>query len=255
VVLGSSVGALRTTGEIVGFIPPSVSDDVSFVPAGQFKSLSWGVDQLCALDAAGNATCARTAGVPDNTPPAGVKFSEVGNGRDFACGIRLDNAQLMCWGLPPDREPCGKLPDLGQMRAPVGTFVHLSVTDQHSCAIRSDGSLACWGAGMGVNPCADGGADFGESVPPSGTFVQVSAGAHHSCGVRTDGSVACWGAGTTSGDCQSEAEACGQSIPPAGQFVQVAAGYTHSCAMRADRTIQCWGSNTGGRATPPADFP
>ena len=52
----------------------------------------------------------------------------------------------------------------------------------HTCGVRTDGSVACWGA--------DG---DGESTPPAGTFLQVSAGYAFSCGVRADGSITCWG--------------------------------------------------------------
>ena len=51
----------------------------------------------------------------------------------------------------------------------------------HTCGVRSNGSVACWGGNWG-----------GRSTPPAGSFVSVSAG-DHTCGVRSDGSVACWG--------------------------------------------------------------
>jgi uncharacterized protein YbbK (DUF523 family) len=51
-----------------------------------------------------------------------------------------------------------------------------------TCAIRTDGTLACWGDN-----------EYGEASPPAGTFTSVSAGAHHACAIRTDGTPACWG--------------------------------------------------------------
>jgi hypothetical protein len=40
----------------------------------------------------------------------------------------------------------------------------------HTCGIRSDGSLACWGSNAS-----------GQATPPTGTYTQVSAGGNHTC--------------------------------------------------------------------------
>lgn len=58
----------------------------------------------------------------------------------------------------------------------------VSAGGAYACAIRWNGTLACWGAD------ADG-----LSRPPAGTFAEVSAGRLHACGVRTGGHVAGWG--------------------------------------------------------------
>ena len=61
----------------------------------------------------------------------------------------------------------------------------------HTCRVRTDGSLECWGS----NEDFDGNV-VGQATPPSGEFASVSAGRVHTCGVRSDGSVECWGADT-----------------------------------------------------------
>ena len=52
----------------------------------------------------------------------------------------------------------------------------------HTCGVRTDGSLECWGRDH-----------YDQATPPDGEFTSVSAGSTHTCGVRTDGTVACWG--------------------------------------------------------------
>ena len=94
-----------------------------------------------------------------------------------------------------------------------------------TCAVRTDGSVACWGNGYG-------GLRFAER-PPEGTFISVSIGSTHACGVRTDGSVACWGS-----------DHLGQSSPPEGEFVSINAGQYHTCGIKADASVACWGSDT-----------
>ncbi|MYD90850.1 MAG: hypothetical protein F4Y08_11020 [Caldilineaceae bacterium SB0662_bin_9] len=106
------------------------------------------------------------------------------------------------------------------------TFVTVSAGIAHTCAVRADGSVICWGHDH-----------FGQASPPAGTFKTVSSGAKHSCGVRTDRSISCWGANTF-----------GQATPPKGMFVAVAAGTAHTCALETNGVIVCWGDNTYGQA-------
>src|SRR5438105_12511021 len=82
----------------------------------------------------------------------------------------------------------------------------------HTCAVKTDGTVACWG---------DNGS--GQATPPIGTFTAVSAGGSFTCGVKSDGTVACWGVNTS-----------GQATPPAGTFTAVSAGPTCTCAVRPD---------------------
>jgi len=111
-----------------------------------------------------------------------------------------------------------------------GTVSQVSAGGHHSCAVRTNGTVACWGD------------DYdGEVTPPAGAFTQVSAGGFaHTCGLRTDGTVDCWG---------NNAE--GQATSPAGTFSQVSAGYVHTCGLKTDGTLACWGDNYFGQATPP----
>jgi alpha-tubulin suppressor-like RCC1 family protein len=110
------------------------------------------------------------------------------------------------------------------------TYRQVSAGYEHTCAIRADSTLLCWG-----------GNSDGQASPPSGSFSSVSAGGYHSCAIRTDRSVACWGANDF-----------GQSSPPPGSFIGVSAGYEHSCGLRDDGAVLCWGQNSSGQASPPS---
>ena len=118
----------------------------------------------------------------------------------------------------------------GQAKPPAGEFVSVSAGFWHTCGVKRDGSVACWGWD-----------DYGRAAPPAGEFASVSAGAWHTCGVKRDGSVACWGRDDD-----------GQATPPAGEFASVSAGAYHTCGVQRDGSVACWGRDDDGQATPPA---
>lgn len=112
----------------------------------------------------------------------------------------------------------------------VAAFSALSSGFEHSCALRLDGTVVCWGSDV-----------EGKSRAPEGNFTAVSAGGHHTCALRSEGTVVCWGS-----------DQFGQSSPPEGAFAAVSAGGRHTCALRIDGTVVCWGSDDEGQSTPHA---
>ena len=120
------------------------------------------------------------------TPYLGVfERFKVSSGENYVCGVRPDFVTVDCFswgdlgGATPEAVPTPVA------RPPVGEFTSLSVGQTHSCALRKDGTVACWG-GWG-----EGEGSF--VIPPGGKFVSLSAGFHQTCGVKTDGFVKCWG--------------------------------------------------------------
>ncbi len=91
------------------------------------------------------------------------------------------------------------IPKLGVTGTAEAEFASVSAGWDHTCALRRDGSVECWGDNTEY-----------QSTPPYGEFVSVSAGSDYTCGVRRDGSVECWGD-----------DEDGQSTPPSGEFASV----------------------------------
>jgi Concanavalin A-like lectin/glucanases superfamily/Regulator of chromosome condensation (RCC1) repeat/Calx-beta domain/Thrombospondin type 3 repeat len=66
----------------------------------------------------------------------------------------------------------------------VDAYDHVSAGLDHTCALRTDGRVFCWGPDdelvSGPNASTD-------------TYREVSAGYYHTCALREDGRLACWG--------------------------------------------------------------
>ena len=113
-----------------------------------------------------------------------------------------------------------------QTTAPAGTFTAVTAGGNHTCGIKSDGTAACWGHNA-----------YGQSPAPAGTFKAVTAGDLHTCGIKSDGTVACWGNNGS-----------GQSTAPAGTFTALSAGGYHTCGIKTAGAVACWGSNAEGQS-------
>jgi hypothetical protein len=107
-------------------------------------------------------------------------------------------------------------------------------------AIRSNGTVAAWGAGTVVSSAPH----YGQSIVPAGlgTVVATAAGLYHTLALRADGTLAAWGSGTTNNNVLPN---YGQSIIPvfATNIIAIAAGDYHSVALRADGRVLVWGYN------------
>ena len=118
---------------------------------------------------------------------------------------------------------------VGQTGSPDGQFSAVTAGWTHSCGLRTDNTIACWGDN-----------DDGQTNAPDGQFRAVTAGTEHSCGLRTDNTITCWG-----DNFHGEVDA------PAGQFRAVTVGSYYSCGLRTNDTITCWGDNDDGQTSAP----
>ena len=140
-------------------------------------------------------------------------------------------------GLRPDRAvECWGSNNNGQLDAPTGRFSAVAAGSNFSCAISSGGSVECWGSN-----------NNGPLNAPTGQFSAISAGWSHACGLRTDNTIACWGLNSA-----------GQTASHSGTFKTVSANRGHNCGLRTDNTIACWGStatHTPARCAPTTRSP
>jgi hypothetical protein len=102
----------------------------------------------------------------------------------------------------------------------------MSAGVSHTCALRPDGSVDCWGWN-----------DYGESEDQPGPYTQVDSGGSHTCSITTSGAVDCWGWNEY-----------GQAEDQPGPYTQVSVRGLHSCALAPSGAVDCWGWNEYGQA-------
>ncbi len=198
-------------------------------PAGYGQArVSAGDFHTCSINANGSAVCWGADDSGQASAPTG-EFIQVAAGREHTCAIR-PGGNVDCWGRNTHGQATDQTPDPDPEPDPDSElpfrFTQLSAGNEHTCGLKANGSIDCWG-----NP-ADG-----RTSGQSGAYTQVSAGRAHTCGLRPDGSIDCWGN-----------NAYGQAADGTGAYTQVSAAAFHTCALRYNGSVDCWGWNDSGRA-------
>lgn len=114
------------------------------------------------------------------SPPPGA-FVQVSSGLNHSCARNIDNV-VACWGLRDaigdlhnrvarsvhcgeERHTCvihldGHIECVGLndklSHPPTGRFVQMDIGADHACAVRTDGTVACWGENY-----------YGQATPPA----------------------------------------------------------------------------------------
>ena len=200
-------------------------------PDGTFNAVSAALFLSCGLRTDNTITCWSTAD-SEEAIHGTFKAVSTANSRSL-CGLGTDNT-VTCWSHPGPMTlvlPEGETVTVDSTTdAPEGTFTAITGGPNHSCGLRTDNTITCWGGRL----------EYGQTDAPEGTFNAVSGGLWHSCGIRTDKTITCWGN-----------NGWGQTDAPDGTFNAVSAGVWHSCGLRTDKTVTCWGNNHYGQADAP----
>ena len=202
-----------------------------------------------------------------------TNITQLSGGEDHTCALDSSN-QVHCWGKGASKQ-LGQIDNINNQITPqrVKTDVanvylsdveQVGVGHEHSCALKIDGSLVCWGK-RSSGQLGDGKVDLTEDrgipapvVSEIELSVQtISAGGAHSCQVNTDGtngvngSIQCWGRGfggqlgsnehviSNRGRTVSESDSSGTG--DLLDMVLVSSGENHSCALNSLGQVYCWG--------------
>lgn len=213
-----------------------------------------------------------TAGPPVDFGP-NLTATAISAGYQHACAI-LSDGSVRCWGLgTAGRLGYGNQASVGDNEQVVSAgavdlgaghrAVAISAGWYHTCAIRDDGQLLCWGYGAYSQLGYPGTASVGDDetpgsvgpVPLGGRAVRaVSAGDSHTCVILDDGTARCWGLGTygrlgygSTSTVTSAAVAPPVNLGPGRSAAAISTYLGHTCAVLDTGEVRCWGLGGNGR--------
>lgn len=192
-----------------------------------------------------------------------IELPTLALGREHACAVS-DGGRVVCWG----DDSSGQLGDGessdyqrgGSHVAGLYDAVQVATAMQgtHSCALRANGQVVCWGENGDGQLGDDSTTDRSKPVTVGGIqdALMVSAGSTFSCALLQSGEVRCWGDGN---DGRLGRDSTTDSRTPiavlAGEAgngnltgaVYLSSGERHTCAVLADGKAVCWGEGIDGQ--------
>jgi Regulator of chromosome condensation (RCC1) repeat len=207
------------------------------------------------------------AGIREPTVmPALANMTLLTLGRWHTCA--KDGDRTVCWGLNDFRQcgdvsgrvcagsfPCAPQPlEVSGVAGALG----LGLGETHSCAIKRDGTVACWGASdvgqSGVvagGDCPDGCVVGVTSVDAANDVTRLALGSAHSCALTTGGFVYCWGSNEAGqlgiGNIGNHRATAGRvftsdtDTTALSDVIDIAASEAFTCALTSTHKLYCWG--------------
>ncbi|MGB3033604.1 MAG: S-layer homology domain-containing protein [Candidatus Microthrix parvicella] len=188
--------------------------------------------------------------------PAPHGFSDVPAGSYFQRAVTWLVAEGITSGTSPGKFSPSNVVTRGQM----ATFLWGSVClpepmvaagGFHSCALKLDGTVACWGDNE-TGQVGDGTTTLRPTaVPVSGLseVTSITTGNDHSCALKLNRTVVCWGNNSFGqlGDGSTISMPIPTSVSGLTDVVSISAAFYHTCAVKQNGTAACWGRNIDGQ--------
>ena len=156
----------------------------------------------------------------------------------------------------------GDMASVGLLSA-LGLVSQVEANYFFSCALKTDGTVYCWGRNQRGNLGNDtqkntyaptqvlgvGGSGFLTDIS------NISLGWYHACAVKHDGTAYCWGdnnygqlGDNTETDRFTPVQVHGvDDVGSLTDIANISAGNYHTCATKTDGSAYCWGNNNNGQ--------
>ena len=205
--------------------------------------------------AAGSTTVTATIGIVTSSTTVTVTGPAVSAGANHTLAIKADGT-LWAWGSNSN----GQLGNEDGANAakrvptPIGAatnWTSISAGNDHSLAIRADGTLWAWGANAS-GQLGDSTSIDNKNAPIQigrvTVWASVSAGDKYSLAIQDDGTLWAWGKNDfgqlgNGGIVAKTPIKVGEGT----NWASVSAGGSHTLAIKADGTLWAWGANTYGQ--------
>ncbi len=254
--------ALAGCDRVLGLERPC--DEARF---GSTCSTCGGVGQACCASA---TTCGDGLFCGDGTCNECVL--DVAPGRRHMCSLRYDGT-VWCSGQNENAQRGSMVSEdrvtvpeqlLAADGEPFGDVVSIAAGRNHTCAVRRDGTVWCWGRnsqgqlGNGLT-ALDRSPTPTQVIRANGTpitsIVAVRAGYCHTCALDSGKGVLCWGCGSIGelGDGTQQGRALAAPVldatltQPITDVVEITVGHNHSCVRTTSGVVHCWGDNQHGQ--------
>jgi alpha-tubulin suppressor-like RCC1 family protein len=270
------VGDGTTVTRTISTAVTGLTDAVAISAGGNANANTAGAfyrGRTCAIKANGSTVCwgdkgyaGSGNGVVQATPTAVAGLTDTAAlslGGDHTCALKTNGA-IACWGNNAfaqigDGNIGGIQTNLvavtaqGSSTELLTDTVAVSAGENHSCALKTGGSVVCWGDNQ-YGQLGDGTTTtrtVSAVVSSLTDAVTLTTGGNHTCAVKKDGSVVCWGR-NIEGELGNGSITTTQVTPTlviglTDTLVQLSAGYYHTCAVGKAGGMVCWGRNSEGQ--------
>jgi len=274
----NEAGELGQGDTLERHVPTEVASEVRFsTVAGGGNSSARGY--TCAIDEVGAVYCwgANTRGQlgqgdrserhsPSRVPLKQVAARSITADFEHVCALLAD-ASLYCWGRNQEGElgqsDSGTPGDddtardaLEPVEVPGADWSFVDTGDGHTCGIRFDGTLWCWGRNTGhqLGPTNEGQVRHPIQVGSDTDWLRVDSGQQHSLALKQDHSLWGWGLNVASGSGEGnplgldvEEVATPTRLGSAADWVTISTRVFHSCAVNRADELWCWGRGIEGQ--------
>lgn len=258
-------------GQIGGGNDDSPNTAVTVIGIGPALAVGAGLNHSCALLADGSVWCwgngyhgqIGTGTVIHSfvalQVPGVSGASAIATGDHHSCAI-VGSGAVKCWG----RNHLGQLGYGGIDADPgiavatdvlgIADAVAISAGSSHTCVLRANQSIACWGGG--VRGTLGNGLAENSPTPVSvsgiNDAIDLVAGNLHNCVLHEAGTMSCWGnnySGAVGDGSNRNNRLVPKPVPGVSGVSAIAAGSEHTCARisRSPINVKCWGNGAHGQ--------
>jgi alpha-tubulin suppressor-like RCC1 family protein len=239
-----------------GPVNPSVPEPVVVAGLTGITQVAAGYQRSCAIGNLGSIWCWGGA-MTTPTPLKDSNGADVLGAKVLAMGYVHNcfidaGTTVRCWGdnsgnqLGQGAASAYTSPVVVQTATgPLTDVVSLAAGDFHTCALKSNGDVVCWGQG----PIGDGTESAPRAVALAVTgATAIGSGAGHVCAAITTGGVKCWGANGNGqlGNMNTTSQLFPVNVADFAGLLSgvtvIAAESKNTCAIPASGRVVCWGA-------------